>query len=470
MSPRTRHGAVLSAALTAWTLIALPGCSRRAGDVLTPVPRGLAAQAPANIPPDSWFAGPDANDRVAGWQTATGPFGGQFMLIADWSVFKGVTHTMLDDDSLHVLPKDRPDRKTFFEAYNDRLWLRQEGDTVHLNSWVILPSGGSDPDSPYSVDVITASLPPGPLRGSVVLKPSGPNGSPVGFRLQVRIKDAAGQASHPSETTTYPVFNPASVFHHPVINGYWGLTVAGKAYAVVRAVDGDGIVDRRVDHQPGDAVGIADRVDAGGGSAEDIALRSKILTFYVNHPPRLIRGPLLRPPVGVPISSRAVTFNVPADDDDPLDPSNPYNIVGGRGTTPVLVRRKLAIIGTSKSTGQKLCYIPDVTGSQFAANLGIVIIPIDMAAGPISIVYRLCDCTQCDAAPAPTDCPAFAGTEPFASQGTCIDTIIEYDLTAPDTPSIMGGGGGAGSGGGVPSVAHDPHGAIASSARAMLRP
>src|SRR5207247_2606577 len=118
---------------------------------------------------------------------------------------------------------------------------------------------------------------------------------------------------------------------------------------VARAVDGDGTVDRRVDQQPNDAVGIADRVDAGGGSAEDLALRSKILTFYVNHPPRLIRNGL-RPTIGLAISNRAVTFNVPADDDDPLDPSNPYNIVGGRGATAVLVRRKLAIIGTSKST------------------------------------------------------------------------------------------------------------------------
>jgi hypothetical protein len=373
---------------------------------------------------------------------------------------------MLSQDSLTSFPATRPERKTFFEVYNDRLWLRAENDTVHLNSWVILPTGGFDRDSPYSVKVNTLLL--DSLIARVphpVLEPDAdPNGSPIGFRIKIQVKDAAGQVGEPSETTTYPVFDPASVFHQPVINGYWGLTAAGKAYAVVRAEDGDGTVDRRVDHQLGQAIGIADRVDACGtcGSDEDRALRSKILTFYVNHPPRLIRTGL-RPQVGIAISNRAVTFNVPGDDDDPLDPTGVNNRVGGRSSTPILVRRKIAIIGRSKATGQKFCYIPDVSGTQFAANIGIITIPSDMATGAISIVYRLCDCTQCDASLAPTDCPDFVGREVSPSQGTCVDTIIQYNLTAPDPPSIMGGDGdggagssGGGAGGGGKQSDHSP--------------
>ena len=432
MNPRTLRLATLAAALSACTLMALVGCSRRADGVLSPIRSDPAVQAQANVPPDTWFAGPDPDDRAAGWQTATGRFGGSFIPIADWSGFRGVKRSMLDDDSLHRLPSDRPERKTFFEAYNNRLWLRHEGDTVHLNSWVILPSGGSDPDSPYGVRVNTALLPPGPLRGSVVLRPSGPNGSPIGFRLRIQQKDASGQILRPSETTTYPAFDPTSVFHFPVINGYWGLTWAGKAYAVVRAEDGDGTVDRRVDQQPGDAVGIADRVDAGGGSAEDRALRSKILTFYVNHPPVLDREQSqFRPLPNQAFPSRVLRpgldLNLLASDDDPLDPLF-INPVGGTPPYPPILRRKVAILGKyALDPTRDTCY---VASSSSIPNPAVTI-PSWIASGNITILVRLCDCDLCDVLPAPPTCSEFAGHEPFASMGTCVDTAIPCRLNAP---------------------------------------
>jgi hypothetical protein len=147
------------------------------------------------------------------------------------------------------------------------------------------------------------------------------------------VKDAAGGVSQPSETTVYPVFDPTSVIHRPVINGYWGLQTAGKAYAVVRAQDSDGAVDRSIDSRPGDAVGVADRVDAGGGSIEDQVLRSKIITFYVNHPPQLARNafyPSPRP--NELLTSRSPTFNMPATDDDWFDPFA-FNHIGGTPKT-----------------------------------------------------------------------------------------------------------------------------------------
>jgi len=94
---------------------------------------------------------------------------------------------------------------------------------------------------------------------------------------------------------------PALRLHEPEINGYWALTSVGRAYAVLHAVDGDGAVNRAVYERPGGAVGIADRVDAGGGSAEDLALRHKALTFHVMHAAVLLpEQPAFFPTPGAP--------------------------------------------------------------------------------------------------------------------------------------------------------------------------
>jgi hypothetical protein len=134
-----------------------------------------------NFAPDSWFAGPDPNDATAGWQTLVDGNGKRYWFLdfgADrWDVaFHGVSGSMLSADSAYQLPPMRAERKTFLEAYNQRLWLRQEGDTVHLNSWVIIPSGGFDKDSPYAVRS-NMTLFGDSLSQYPVLTPGKPNGS-----------------------------------------------------------------------------------------------------------------------------------------------------------------------------------------------------------------------------------------------------------------------------------------------------
>src|SRR5262249_48210036 len=161
-----------------------------------------------------------------------------------------------------------------------------------------------------------------------------PNGSPIGFRIKIQVKDKSGLVSQPSETTTYPVFDPASVIHQPLINGLQGLVNAGRAYATIRAEDGDGTVDRRIDQRPGHAVGIVDRVEAGGAPAADVALRSKVLTFYVNHAPQLQRNlASFFPKTGstitrIPASTGPTAWFLPAQDDDPFDPGT-FAKIGG---------------------------------------------------------------------------------------------------------------------------------------------
>jgi hypothetical protein len=392
-----------------------------------------------NFAPDTWFSGPDPNDPAGGWASLTDGNGKRYLYqdfdLTGWGAFNGVPHSMLTQDSLNVLPALRVQRKTFFEVYNNRLWFRAENDTVHLNSWIIIPAGGFDKDSPYAAHVNVPLLPDS-LKGFAVYTPGPPNGSPVGFRIQVKVKDTGGNVSLPSETTTYPWVDPASVFHQPVVNGYWGLTSAGKAYAVVRAEDGDGTVDRRVDHQAGDMVGIADRVDAGGGTDLDKALRSKVLTFYVNHVPQLSRSnPAFTPKVNQVFTTRNVFLNPIGTDDDWLDPTR-FNKVGG--TPPdygQILRWKVAVLGKYPGTNRDTCYI----AGEFTASNAVqfIIDPTVIASGNITMRIRLCDCSECDAQPGTATCP-FAGHEVSPASGTCVDTDIPCRLTAPEPESILG--------------------------------
>src|SRR5205814_9037055 len=95
--------------------------------------------------------------------------------------------TLLSSDSLTRLPADRPQRATatFFEMYQDKLYIRSEGDTVNMNSWVLFHAGGSDVDSPYNVAVNRNEPALGDTQWvsgpAVVVRPGPPNGSPIGF-------------------------------------------------------------------------------------------------------------------------------------------------------------------------------------------------------------------------------------------------------------------------------------------------
>lgn len=405
-----------------------------------------------NFAPDTWYAGPNPNDPLAGWQTLVDGNGKRYWFIdlglVGWNNFQGIPGTQLSRDSLLKLPSARTERKSFFEIYNNRIWMRDEGDTVHMNSWVVIPTGGFDKDSPYRARINTALLDPA-LANLPVTTPGPPNGSPIGFRIQVRVKggtDPTNRVDAPSEGTMYPVMDPASVFHQPVTNGYWGMTSSGKAYAVVRAEDGDGTVDRRIDQRPGGAPGVADRVDDGGASAEDIALRSKILTFYVDRAPRLRTGTGsgFAPVANAAVTSRNIpstgnVWNMPADDVDQYDPNAAaFNKVGGTPPYGQILRRKLAILG--KLTGnpaKDTCYV--VPTSFLAGNNIALTIPSYIATGPITLRIRLCDCLECDDLFWPTQCGRDVNVlEPRPNTGRCVQTDINLRLTAADPPAIVG--------------------------------
>jgi hypothetical protein len=392
-----------------------------------------------NFAPDTWFAGVDPNDPLAGWITYTDGNNKRYWYLdfafTGWQAFQGIPGSQLSSDSVGVLPAQRRDRKTFFEMYNDRLWLHTENDTVHMNTWVMFPTGGFDRDSPYTVKVNTELLKDSLLVGAPVLTPGPANGSPIGFRIRVPVKNSAGLINQPSETTTYPVYDPASVFHQPVINGYVGLVTAGRAYAEIRAEDGNGTVDRRIDQRPGGSVGIVDRVEHGGANDLDHALRSKIMTFYVNKAPRLRRDLTFRPRLNE-LLTRTPTFNMPADDVDQYDPQAALNKVGGTPSYGPILRRKIAILGKDPTTNRDTCYV--VPGEFNFPNNITFTIPIErIAPGNIVVRVRLCDCADCDNLPGTATCP-FIGREGTPSYGSCVDTDIPCRLSAPEPSGAVG--------------------------------
>src|SRR5258708_18649322 len=131
------------------------------------------------------------------------------------------------------------------------------------------------------------------------MHPGPANGSPVGFKGVVSTYltlngSEFGPESVPSLSKLYPNFDPASVQRNTIINGYYGMAQAGKAYAIVKAVDGflnsavgaqDDIIPNLVDETSRQ---LADKVDAHLGSARENDLRRRVLTFYVDKSPYLL--------------------------------------------------------------------------------------------------------------------------------------------------------------------------------------
>src|SRR5262249_52467482 len=189
----------------------------------------------------------------------------------------------------------------------------------------------------------------------------------------------------------------------------------------------------------GDAVGVADRVDAGGTDPLDVALRSKVLTFFVNHAPVLLQSNSQfkpRPNTTIPRVVTNTVFNLLATDDDPFDPS-PFNRGGGTPTHDrlAILRGKSATFGKFFGAMRGMVWTADrAFSSPTETNCEI---PPLIASGSITLRVRLCDCAQCDALPGTATCPLI-GQEANAGQGTCVDTDIPLILSGPQPGANLG--------------------------------
>src|SRR5262249_27908375 len=91
-----------------------------------------------NYSPETWFAGPDPNSA----SLRTKPNGERYTTFFAGNLPAPIEGSLLGPDSTIILPASRKSRRTFFEIWKDTLWVRQDGDTVHLNSWVLFHGGG----------------------------------------------------------------------------------------------------------------------------------------------------------------------------------------------------------------------------------------------------------------------------------------------------------------------------------------
>ena len=371
-----------------------------------------------NYAPDTWFAGPDPNSisltpKANGERYAT--------LDPSGHLPAPITGSLLSDDSVLVLPALRRERNTFFEIWEDTIWVRSDGDTVHMNSWVVLSGGGFDRDSRYGVRVnplvydpdYTPVTPHGP-----VLTPGPANGSPIGFRSRILMSLApTNQRSISQQTTMYPIFDPNDVFHKPVISGYHPVFQAGRAFATMQAEDADGDADQRVD----DGRELVLAVEDHTATPAQVALRSKVMTFYVDKPPYFqTETSLFRPSVAMvdTFTSSLWDLRIVAADDDPYIANTPP----GGPSAVVVLRRKFQVRGKNLA-GQDFIYV-DPTDYLNQQNVSLLVPPA-LAPGPCKLDIELCDCVACG--------------EASPGSGRCVTKTIDvyYKTSAPAGPASL---------------------------------
>jgi hypothetical protein len=390
-----------------------------------------------NFVPDTWWAGPDPADFTA---PSDGEYNSHSVIVTSWPSPNHPVFTTspplppgytFGPDSFAYRPSKRfpPGRDynrpgTFYEIYKDRLYARSEGDTVHLNSWIVLWNGGSDRDSRYIPKVDSSDTfvrnPDGSLATGALLEPAGRVGSPIGFRSQIPARlTLTGSKNIPAQTSMYPIFLPASVFRSPRLGGYWRMRNAGKVFALARAEDSDGGVDNTVT----DPMRLAETVDACAGCGTDAEreLRRKVLVFYVDKAPTLVRSgsPAFLPYEGQSITTAQWNFLLRGMDLDPYS-TDDLNNPGGGPSSKTTLRYTVTLYGrsTAELGGRDTSWTYTLaTGLPYIQTLGgdyaLNFVPggtkgNPFASGPIRVSIQICDCSDC---------------ESVAGQGRCVDGI-----------------------------------------------
>ena len=307
---------------------------------------------------------------------------------------------------------------TFFEFYQNKIYVRNEGETVHMNSWVLIHAGGSDLDSPYNV-VVGNNEPAlsdtqyvyaeGKFPG--VVRPGPPNGSPIGFKYVLDNALVPSGTSVPfAPSPLHPVFDAARVDRNPYIGAYIPMQSAGQVYLLLKSVDGTGDLDNRIKVRPRAFYESTPNSDP---------LKSRVLTFSVDFPPVLEynRAGFVPRPDTTFFTRTNIRFNLFASDVDPYDQANKPSTVGGPSTTTVL-RWTVTIQGKTR-LGIDTTYAPP--GAFRVSTPSITISIPDYIAGPdVTAIVELCDCSECENAD---------GT------GRCITERIPFHIPAASPPT-----------------------------------
>lgn len=389
-----------------------------AGDVITPGIKVFTLQAVdqaegvrtttrrfrMNFIPTAWFSGPDSNlyPRVL----PPAGTGERYVTVPNWQVRPTFPGSLLSCDSLLLWPGERPDMKTFFEIHDpdgsgplpDRVYVRSENDTVNMNSWVIVHSGGADLDSPYGVDVSPndPALPTAALCGAPpkVLQPGPANGSPVAFRKRVTAALSFGtNPVPPSVESPYPVYDPSNFLRTTLIAAYGEMSQSGRIYFETRSQDTEG--GNGEDKRINDPIGIVRRVENGTASPLDIELRKRILTFYVNKRPELLlTHSNFQPKPGHTYATRQLELRLLADDRDPLDPET--NVGTGQPSTAKILRWRVWISGRNASNDPVTQLVtPEPV---YSGNMTVFLDP-QITSTSDTVKVEICDCAECETRP-----------------------------------------------------------------------
>ena len=390
-----------------------------------------------NFSPDTWYSGPDPTDPAQGWQSLGGLYA--FRRVSPWpsqGVSNGfsIPNTLMGPDSINILPAYRARRRTFFEIYRDTIWARSEGDTVHLNSWVVFSGGGFDSDSPYRVGVRDGDPNLPPQLGPVLTKSDSVLGSPTGFRTRItqltsEIRTGERTGVSPAESFVFPLFDVnGSQLNAPYINAYTAMITSGRAFGLLRAADGDGALDGRI----ADARALVTDVEGGTATPDEVLNRPLVLTFYVNQAPYLRTDIIgtngFRPQPGTVYTDSLVTgatsFLLFADDPDPYNRDDPQRKVGGPlfygGGAGKLLRRSVYLVGRDWSGAPLTTQVRVAGDSLFYSDEVTFTIPLALANGPTIARIRLCDCDLCEERP---------------GNGMCVARDIPITLNLPGRPT-----------------------------------
>jgi hypothetical protein len=374
-----------------------------------------------NCSADTWFSGPDTlcvTNLSTGWERRSSPNPFYYRVVTGANRFPGSDPFGLPDfevpcsylgpannaadpaNWVNHLYADRPVMKSFVEWWEDTLYVRAEGDTVHKNSIVYFLNGGLDRDSPH------LPLLPSTSSGSV---PDGPNlrrgpanGSPVGFSGRVLVvKDPSGLL-RPAESLTYPDYRIGTPFYRPLHALRELARFSGKGYSRLRSVDGDGDKDPRIP----DPIALADQVDANPGAATPYQrdLRTKVMTFYINQNAFLLSQIAdFSPKAGQTFTSSPVNFKIYADDPDPALIGE--NTEPGRKGLNKPIRRSVTLRGDSAGVAVSR---PDPRPLSLRFSEPTILnIPSGWSPGTIIADIEVCDCQFCEGNPGEGRCTTY---------------------------------------------------------------
>ncbi|MCU0274181.1 MAG: hypothetical protein MUE34_13205, partial [Acidimicrobiales bacterium] len=179
----------------------------------------------------------------------------------------------------------------------------------------------------------------------------------------------------------------------PHIGGYITARQTGRAYALLRAVDGTGGLtgtDSRINN-PRSFVDSIERGLIPPGSPR-YPLRSRVLTFYTNRAPYLLTDqPAFQPRPPFTYATRTITLNLLSKDDDPVDPLQ--SSVGGPpvGTVTTPLFRYTVKLRGKNSDGRDTLYTPSGGYDNVDVPPTSITVPNFMVGTSATILVELCD-------------------------------------------------------------------------------